>query len=69
MIKVINSSELKTENVDLVCSACGRDHGEHVNGKWMYEEGVDYVFETKDGEEWCICLDCKEKFDNQEVSQ
>ena len=66
MIKVIKSDDLKTEDVDLVCSSCGRDHSEHSNGKWVYEEGVDYVFETEDGEEWCICLDCKKKWDSQE---
>lgn len=64
MIKVIKGADLKTEDVDLVCSACGRDHTED-----NYKEGIDFVFETEDDEEWCICMDCKIKFDNQEVSQ
>lgn len=24
---------------------------------------------AEDGVEWCICIDCKAKFDNQEVSE
>ena len=39
MIKVIKGSDLKTEDVDLVCSACGRDHSEHSNGKWTQNKG------------------------------
>lgn len=60
MIKIINSNDLTTD-ADLVCSSCGRDHTEDD-----YEEGIDFVFETDGDDEWCICIDCKIKFDSKD---
>lgn len=28
-------------------------------------EGVDFVFETDDEDEWYICVECKNKFDDK----
>lgn len=69
MIKVIDSSELKTDT-DLVCTSCGIDHLPNISGDGViisqYHEGKDFVFETEteDGEEWCICMECKIKLDS-----
>lgn len=65
MIEVINSKDLKT-NIDLVCTHCGQEHDTNVNGIFIDKEGIDYIFErdTKTGEEWCICLECKKECDN-----
>lgn len=62
MIKIINSSNLKTD-ADLICSFCGKDHKPFGTEYEMYKEGEDFVFETEHGEEWCICMDCKIKLD------
>jgi hypothetical protein len=69
MIKVINSKDLKTD-ADLVCTHCGQEHNTIINGKFIQKEGIDYVFErdTESGEEWCICVECKKKCDNENMN-
>jgi len=57
MIKIINSKNLKM-NLDLVCTYCGKKH-DIVQSK----EGIDYVFETDETDEWCICVLCKKHCD------
>lgn len=61
MIKVIKSEDLKT-NADLVCTHCGKEHH-----KLRSIEGKDFVFETEDGEEWCICVECKKYCDENNI--
>lgn len=57
MIKIIKSEDLKT-NTNLVCTYCGKEHSLIYS-----KESIDYVFErdTKSGEEWCICLECRKQ--------
>lgn len=59
MIEIIKSSEL-TKDTDLVCTHCGFDHNKrNSEGKLMSQEGMDYVFERRMGEEYCICTECQ----------
>ncbi len=58
MIKTIIESEVK--NADLVCTSCGREF--NISN---HKEGLDYVFETDGTDDWCICMECKEKWDGK----
>ena len=61
MIKTVNSKNLKT-SPDLICSYCGRDHNKRdTHGNLVSQEGKDYVFERKNDEEYCICVDCQKE--------
>lgn len=67
MIEIINSKDLKTD-ADLVCTHCGKEHFPRVDGRIISKESIDYVFEkdTDNGDEWCICVECKEKCDAED---
>jgi hypothetical protein len=54
-VRIIKNDDLKTE-VDLVCTNCGKEYDVILN-----IEGKDYVFETDEIDEWCICIMCREK--------
>lgn len=59
MVKIINSDDIVDDNVDMVCTHCGRE----FNINEPYKEGIDYVFEKDGSDIWCICNDCRKELD------
>lgn len=67
MIKTIYGSELKTD-IDLVCVYCGTNHNvRDINGNLMTTEGIDFVFEKNDNEEYCICVECQKECNEKDL--
>lgn len=58
-MRIINSDDIVNDNVDLVCTHCGRE----FSISDLSKAGIDYVFETDDSDTWCICNDCRKELD------